>query len=959
MSGTQFIQNAEIKEKYDGKYANLEPWNRKFESRLQQRNPMGMSIIKGDIKVGRKLTPVGMVYKQIAPILTTLILIARFICEIPEVTRDEWKAKGDGHQRVVEILENESYDMETKLKYLNELTKTTTIEHNSDEDSDEETSETVKTSARTPGNEFTIKTRAYRKKEAEAQARGDDEEKADLFVSRNEQIEADITKQLKSIYKSRTRTPKHKIHMTKKELQIFYKFMAIHEPEHFLQVRIEQKEATATELIEHGKIKIKDKDECEKFEQTGMLPQKVISNAIQDIDTTIQETVSARVLKEKRNINADGTQKPGLEIYKQIQTPTDNAMTNALILYEKLVKLMQAPIKNVQGYYKLVTTLRTKFNEALAQINTKMPKEDMLGLFEIIIKYPTDGEGSAERQALLSTDLTKFETSQQFYDYLGTIHISHFGSTKTKTALNNNVRTTKKGHAVKCKVPGCNGNHYANECTKTDLLAKWKTEKPEDYARYTTKPKCRFGADCRKHKEGKCKFRHDEPKANNNSIGAAINMLTYCHSTGTKPKPKTDSHKWILDNGSAKGVGCLVEYNFFHSYTTMMLIPICVSAFVYATYVIGLKRHEHHFKKRFTHAMRTHYTNHVLQFTMWVVLIIYPPLSRRSLEYFNCSSNIDGTFYLTKDYTIECFTGEWNAMLPVAIVSVAIYPLGIPALFAFQLWKHRKKLDDDAVLARYGFLYEPYQRQAFLWDIWEMLRKLLLTGVIVLIFPGKSVQVVFIALCNICFLTFILVEKPHVPGAGRTLAFLASFAITFTMMLGLVLKMSKDAQAYSGFLAFLLIAVNCTVALYTLKLILTSLCGHRCARKKGDKTVVVPSDTVAQRVKHFLAEMEKEDLELMISEDKICKFLKMSQKERDAYAARGEMQKAIMAAFVTIENKMASIESQERNTGKSSKVLRLLSSSGEKQKVEQLKTIRKEYGAQSKQYKNALTTLEK
>ena len=205
---------------------------------------------------------------------------------------------------------------------------------------------------------------------------------------------------------------------------------------------------------------------------------------------------------------------------------------------------------------------------------------------------------------------------------------------------------------------------------------------------------------------------------------------------------------------SMSGVGCLVEYNFFHSYTTMMLIPICVSIFVYATYMIGLKRHEIHHKNKFTHGMRTHYTNHVLQFTMWIVLIIYPPLSRRSLEYFNCSGNIDGKFYLTKDYTIECFTGEWNAMLPVAILSVAIYPLGIPALFAFQLWKHRKKLDDDAVVARYGFLYEPYQREAFLWDIWEMLRKLLLTCVIVLIFPGKSFQVVFIALCNICFLTY-------------------------------------------------------------------------------------------------------------------------------------------------------------------------------------------------------------
>ena len=104
--------------------------------------------------------------------------------------------------------------------------------------------------------------------------------------------------------------------------------------------------------------------------------------------------------------------------------------------------------------------------------------------------------------------------------------------------------------------------------------------------------------------------------------------------------------------------------------------------------------------------------------------------------------------------------------------------------------------------------------------------------------------------------------------------------------------------------------------------------------------------------------MEKEDLEL-ISEEKICKFLKMSQSERDAYAARGELQKSVIGHFCLIEKKMASIESKERNTGKTNKVLRLLSSSGEKQNVEQLKSIRKQHGAQSKEYKEALTTLEK
>jgi hypothetical protein len=402
---------------------------------------------------------------------------------------------------------------------------------------------------------------------------------------------------------------------------------------------------------------------------------------------------------------------------------------------------------------------------------------------------------------------------------------------------------------------------------------------------------------------------------------------------------------------SMSGVGCLIEYNFFHSYTMMMLIPLCVSAFVYATYVIGLKRHEHHYKKKFTHAMRTQYTNHVLQFTMWIVLIIYPPLSRRSLEYFNCSGNIDGKFYLTKDYSIECFTGKWNVLLPVAFLSVAIYPLGIPALFAFQLWRHRQKLDDDAVVARYGFLYEGYRPEAYLWDTWEMLRKLLLTGVVVLIFPGKSFQVVFIALCNLCFFAVLTIEKPYKPGGTRTLAFLSSFAITFTMMLGLALKAFEDAQSYSGFLSFLLITVNCSVAFYTLKLVVTSLCGSRCVRQKTNKTTIVPSDRLLQRVKHFLADREKGDLFYMMSEVQICSFLKMSQNERDAYAARGESQRQTIGALRCIENGMIQLESKERDTGKKNKVLRLLSGSGEK--LEELKRLRKEFGAQSEEYKNA------
>ena len=94
---------------------------------------------------------------------------------------------------------------------------------------------------------------------------------------------------------------------------------------------------------------------------------------------------------------------------------------------------------------------------------------------------------------------------------------------------------------------------------------------------------------------------------------------------------------------------------------------------------------------------------------------------------------------------------------------------------------------------------------------------------------------------------------------------------------------------------------------------------------------------------------DQNKLSVMTYEDGGC--------SRECNAARGEIQKSVIGHFCLIEKKMASIESKERNTGKTNKVLRLLSSSGEKQNVEQLKSIRKQHGAQSKEYKEALTKI--
>ncbi len=270
-----------------------------------------------------------------------------------------------------------------------------------------------------------------------------------------------------------------------------------------------------------------------------------------------------------------------------------------------------------------------------------------------------------------------------------------------------------------------------------------------------------------------------------------------------------------LDFLSISGVGCVVKFDFYTSYVTMMAMPLLLLLFVVVAYSLGLRRHKVYFGKQFTPVMAKSYTNHVLQFTMWIVIIFYPPVSRRAIQYITCSEAIDGKHYLTQDYTLECFNEQWHTYFPYAMTALIVYPLGIPAFFAFKLWSRHDKLKDSNVHARYGFLYEMYRDENYWWDVYEMLQKLFLTGVIVLIFPGKTLQVVIVVLADLCFLMNLLIQKPHKEGPTRNLAMMANMACTLTMYCGLVLvSVPETGKQYSLLFDFILILMNGVVAVY-------------------------------------------------------------------------------------------------------------------------------------------------
>ena len=138
---------------------------------------------------------------------------------------------------------------------------------------------------------------------------------------------------------------------------------------------------------------------------------------------------------------------------------------------------------------------------------------------------------------------------------------------------------------------------------------------------------------------------------------------------------------------------------------------------------------------------------------------------------FRCTK-VEGDWYLTSDMEIQCFTPQWGAYATLSIVMLAVYTLGLPLGIVVVLRKNRRRLQDETVKANLGFLcvwgrpaccagllrvtpavsrrrYLMYGEPAYLWAVAELVRKLVLTSLILLFFDqGSAMQVTFALLVS-------------------------------------------------------------------------------------------------------------------------------------------------------------------------------------------------------------------
>ena len=138
-------------------------------------------------------------------------------------------------------------------------------------------------------------------------------------------------------------------------------------------------------------------------------------------------------------------------------------------------------------------------------------------------------------------------------------------------------------------------------------------------------------------------------------------------------------------------------------------------------------------------------------FTLEFLSFAYVLLNEASLEPFGCSQRSDGVWVMENDPAVQCFAGEWLAFyLPVGILAMLSYSLGIPVLFGWLLWRRRGQA---------ACLVHAFQEDFYYWEVVEKMEEFVLIAIITLT-PTPAIQ---IALVGVAVLISVLLQFRYRP----------------------------------------------------------------------------------------------------------------------------------------------------------------------------------------------------
>ena len=154
--------------------------------------------------------------------------------------------------------------------------------------------------------------------------------------------------------------------------------------------------------------------------------------------------------------------------------------------------------------------------------------------------------------------------------------------------------------------------------------------------------------------------------------------------------------------------------------------------------------------------------------------------------------------FLRADYSVKCFTDTHNTFAALAFTMLS-YVVGFPFVSLFLLWKHRPKDtgngDGDGerneIGAGLSFLYENYSTNCWFWEFLELVRKVILTSVLVLIGGESRTNLGVTAIMSGLYTVLFASYQPISDRFEHWLQLVSLLATCVNMNVGMLLKIPE------------------------------------------------------------------------------------------------------------------------------------------------------------------------
>lgn len=261
-------------------------------------------------------------------------------------------------------------------------------------------------------------------------------------------------------------------------------------------------------------------------------------------------------------------------------------------------------------------------------------------------------------------------------------------------------------------------------------------------------------------------------------------------------------------------MGCIVDVDFHDHLLVVTIGPFVALIFLGVTYTVAKSRH-----RWSDAAIRTVRYKHASA-ALLLAFLVYSSVSSTIFQMFSCECLEDGHVYLRADYRIKCDSPKHMALQLYAAAMIIIYPIGIVALYAILLLRNRKALQNkkgranNLSIRSISELWKPYKPSRYYYEVIECVRRVLLSGVTVLIYPGQRANIRMIMVIAFGFFGIAEGLAPYESTWNAWISRSGHVIIFMSLYVALLLEgeaPETDSRKYLVFEVILVFAHGCLV----------------------------------------------------------------------------------------------------------------------------------------------------